>query len=178
MSKNIYSIEKINGNQTIIDVAFENNQPYEKSTSAKRVDIVSIKMVKEASILYKNRRVSSPNDAYELIKEFLECADREQLILCSLDTKNQPTTINIVSIGSLNSSIVHPRELFKIAILSNAATIIIAHNHPSGDPQPSSEDINITHRLKECGELLGIYLVDHIIIGDESFVSLKEKGLL
>lgn len=145
----------------------------------KRVDIVSIKMVKEKSIKYENRKITSPSDAEVLCRSFLGDSDREQLIAISLDTKNQPTNINVVSIGSLNSSIVHPREVFKLAILINANSIIIAHNHPSGDATPSREDINITKRLKECGELIGINLIDHIIIGDEgSFTSLKEKGII
>jgi DNA repair protein RadC len=177
MSKNIYCIGKLNKDQMVLEIALKNSTETKKSTP-KRVDVVTIKMVKESSVLYKNRKVTSPSDAYSLIKEFLDCADREQLIVCSLNTKNQPTTINVVSIGTLNSSLVHPRELFKAAILSNAASIILYHNHPSGDPEPSTEDVNITHRLKECGKLLGIELVDHIIIGDERFVSLKEKGIL
>jgi DNA repair protein RadC len=178
MSKNIYCVGKLNKNQTIMEVGIENNKEREKSAPAKRVDIVRIQIIKESSVLYKDRKVSSPSDTYNLIKGFLERSDREQLIVCSLDTKNQPTNINVVSIGTLDSSLVHPRELFKPAILSNAASIIVAHNHPSGDPQPSSEDINITNRLKECGKILGIDLIDHIIIGDERFVSLKEKGIL
>lgn len=146
---------------------------------SKRVDIVSIKMVKEKSVKYENRRISTPSDAQYLCRRFLEDSDREQLIVVSLDTKNQPNTINVASIGSLNSSIVHPREIFKSAILSNANSIIIAHNHPSGDANPSKEDISITKRLKECGEIIGINLIDHIIIGDnDRFVSLKEKGIL
>lgn len=150
-----------------------------KTRFAKRVDIVSIKMVKEKSISYENRKISSPDDAQYLCRRFLDELDREQLIVVSLDTKNQPTSINVASIGSLNSSIVHPREVFKVAILSNANSIIIAHNHPSGDPTPSKEDINITERLKEAGKLIGIDLIDHIIIGEEKrFISLKEKGLL
>lgn len=160
-----------------MEIALKNTTKPKKLTP-KRVNIVTIKMVKECSILYKNRKISSPEDAYSLIKEFLDCADREQLIVCSLNTKNQPTTINIVSIGTLNSSLVHPREVFKPAILGNASSIIIYHNHPSGSPEPSNEDVSITHRLKECGKLLGIDLIDHIIIGDERFVSLKEKGIL
>ncbi|MDT8716242.1 DNA repair protein RadC [Clostridium sp. 19966] len=135
-------------------------------------------MIKESSILYRNRRVNSPNDAYELVKEFLEGTDREQLIVCSLDTKNQPTTINVVSIGTFNSSLVHPRELFKPVILSDAASIIVSHFNPSGDHSTSSEDINITNRIKECGKLLGIDLLDHIIIGDDRYISLKEKGVV
>jgi DNA repair protein RadC len=178
MSKHIYCIGKKKNNQSILNVALGGNELNKKIIPAKRVDIVSIRMVKEGSLLYKNRNITSPNDAYNLIKEFLESSDREQLIVCCLDTKNQPTAISIVSIGSLNSSIVHPRELFKSAILSNAASIIVAHNHPSGNPEPSSEDINITKRLNECGNLLGIDLIDHIIIGDVSYVSLKEKGII
>lgn len=162
MPKNIYSYENIKGVQAVMEGAFMNYEYHEKNIPGKRVDIISIKMVKESSILYKNRKVTSPNDAYNLIKDFIECADREELIVCSLDTKNQPTTINVASIGTLNSSLVHPREIFKASILGNAASIIIVHNHPSGDPNPSSEDISITQILKECGKLLGIEVIDHI----------------
>jgi len=150
----------------------------DRDVPAKRVNIVTIRMVREATMLYNIRRVSSPSDAVELGKKFIQDSDREQLLLCCLDTKNQPVALNVVSIGSLNSSIVHPREVFKAAILSNAASVILFHNHPSGDTSPSSEDISITTRLKECGKLLGIELIDHIIIGDERYCSLKEKGIL
>lgn len=99
------------------------------------------------------------------------------MILLCLDSKNQPTAINTVSIGCLNSSIVHPREVFKVAILSNSASIIVYHNHPSGDIKPSKDDINITQRLKESGKILGIDLIDHIIVGsNEMYYSFKEKG--
>lgn len=150
----------------------EDNQP------AKRINIVSIKMVREASVLYDIRKIDSPKDGAELGKKFLDDLDREQLIVCCLDTKNQPTAINIVSVGSLNTSIVHPREVFKPAILSNSASIILFHNHPSGDPAPSREDISITERIKESGNILGIKLIDHIIIGDDSYCSLKERGIV
>lgn len=83
-----------------------------------------------------------------------------------------------VSVGSINTSIVHPREVFTEAIKRNATSIIICHNHPSGDPTPSNEDVNITHRLRECGKLIGIQVLDHIIIGNGSYVSMKEKGIL
>lgn len=146
---------------------------------AKRVNIVSLKMVREGSVLYDVRKISSPADAATLGRRFLEEADREQLIVCCLDTKNQPLSINVASVGSLNSSIVHPREVFKIAVISNAASVIIFHNHPSGDTVPSTEDINITHRLKDAGKLIGIDVIDHIIIGSEGkYCSLKEKGIL
>lgn len=147
--------------------------------SAKRVDIVSLKVVKENSILYRNRRINSPMEAFEIGREILQDSDREKLLLCCLNTKNEPTNLNIVSIGSLNSSIVHLREVFKTAILSNSASIILFHNHPSGDPTPSKEDISITKRIKEAGDIIGIKLIDHVIVGDENkFVSLKDKLII
>lgn len=150
----------------------------DKKEPAKRINVVSIKMVKESSILYDIRRIQAPQDAVELGKRFLEESDREQLLVCCLDAKNQPTAINVVSVGNLNTSLVHPREVFKPAILSNSASIILFHNHPSGDPTPSNEDKLITQRLRESGEILGIKLIDHIIIGDNSYTSLKEKGII
>ena len=148
------------------------------SNVAKRINIVSIKMVKESSFLYQTRMISSPKDAYEMIKEQLEGLDREQFIIACLNTKNEPTNISVVSVGSLNKAIVHPREVFKTAILSNAASIMAFHNHPSGETTPSQQDIQLTNRLYEAGELLGIKLLDHLIIGDGTFTSLKEKGYL
>ncbi len=144
--------------------------------SKKRIDIVSIKMVKDSSILYGTRKITSPEVAYELLKEFFCELDREQFMMVALDTKNQPVAINVCSVGSLNASIVHPREVFKVAILSNAASIIVAHNHPSGDVKPSAEDLNITKRLVECGKLMGISVVDHLIIGYNCFISFKEEN--
>ncbi len=148
------------------------------SNVAKRINIVSIKMIKESSFLYQTRTISSPKDAYEMIKEQLEGLDREQFIIACLNTKNEPTNISVVSVGSLNKAIVHPREVFKTAILSNAASIMAFHNHPSGETTPSQQDIQLTNRLYQAGELLGIKLLDHLIIGDGTFTSLKEKGYL
>ena len=148
------------------------------SNVAKRINIVSIKMVKESSFLYQTRQILSPNDAYEMIKEKLEGLDREQFIIACLNTKNEPTNISVVAVGTLNKAIVHPREVFKTAILSNAASIMAFHNHPSGETTPSQQDIQLTNRLYEAGELLGIKLLDHLIIGDGTFISLKEKGYL
>lgn len=136
------------------------------SNVAKRINIVSIKMVKESSFLYQTRQILSPKDAYEMIKEQLEGLDREQFIIACLNTKNEPTNISVVSVGSLNKAIVHPREVFKTAILSNAASIMAFHNHPSGETTPSQQDIQLTNRLYEAGELIGIKLLDHLIIGD------------
>ena len=148
------------------------------SNVAKRINIVSIKMGKESSFLYQTRTISSPKDAYEMIKNQLQDLDREQFIIACLNTKNEPTNITVVSVGTLNKAIVHPREVFKTAILSNAASIMAFHNHPSGEITPSQQDIQLTNRLYEAGELLGIKLLDHLIIGDGTFTSLKEKGYL
>lgn len=141
-----------------------------KRTPAKRVDIVSLKLVKESSVLYETRKISNPYDAYRLVKNFL-VSDREKFVVVCLDTKNQP-----VSRGTVNSAIVHPREVFKVAVLSNASKIICFHNHPSGNMDFSSEDEEITKRLQKCGEILGIELVDHIVIGDDDkYFSFKEN---
>ena len=148
------------------------------NVASKRINIVSIKMVNVSSFLYQTCTISSPKDAYEMIKDQLQDLDREQFIIACLNTKNEPTNISVVSVGTLNKAIVHPREVFKTAILSNAASIMAFHNHPSGETTPSQQDIQLTKRLYEAGELLGIKLLDHLIIGDGSFTSLKEKGYL
>ena len=109
------------------------------SNVAKRINIVSIKMVKESSFLYQTRTISSPNDAYEMIKEQLEGLDREQFIIACLNTKNELNNIIVVSVGILNKAIVHPREIFKTAILSNACSIMPFHNHSSSDVTPSEQ---------------------------------------
>ncbi len=144
----------------------------------KRVDIVKIKLVKERSVLYNPRKINSPEHAFKLVQDFLKDIDREAFVVVNLDTKNQPTSMNLCSIGTISSTLVHPREVFKSAILSNTSRIIIAHNHPSGDIEASQDDIVITKRLKEAGEIVGIEIVDHIIIGDEKFLSFKEQQLI
>ena len=147
-----------------------------KKIPAKRVDIVSLKLVKESSVLYETRKISNPYDAYRLAKNFLVDSDREKFVVVCLDTKNQPVSIEIVSIGTVNSAMVHPREVFKLAVLSNASKIICFHNHPSGNTNFSKEDEVITNRLKKCGEILGIELVDHIVVGDDhKYFSFKEN---
>ncbi len=150
-----------------------------RKVAAKRVDIVSLKLVKESSVLYGKRFVHSPQDAAEIIKPFIADLDREQVIALCLDSKNQPTSVSKISLGTLNQSMVHPREVFKTAVLSNAAGIIIGHNHPSGDLTPSKDDLGVTERLKNVGELLGIDLLDHVIVGpNKGYLSFREQGLL
>ncbi|NLY52015.1 MAG: DNA repair protein RadC [Firmicutes bacterium] len=120
--------------------------------------------------------VRSPKDAADLVMEHLRYLDREVMKLILLDTKRQVVACPTVSVGTLNASMVHPREIFKECIRRSAAALIVAHNHPSGDPTPSREDIQVTARLRRAGEILGIEVLDHIIIGDNCFVSMKEEG--
>lgn len=138
---------------------------------------VTIQMIREGSIKSEIKKIGSPSDAANLLRGVMEGFDREHFIILALDTKHQVNAIHTVSIGTLNASLVHPREIFKAAILANAESIILSHNHPSGDPAPSREDIEVTARLQKAGEILGIDILDHIIIGD-GYYSFKESGQL
>ena len=122
--------------------------------------------------------INSPQDIGNMLKSEMSGLHQEVLKLIVLNTKNKIIRIKDVFKGTLNTSIVHPREIYSEAIKCGGASIIICHNHPSGDPTPSKEDINITERIKQCGKIVGIELLDHIIVGDQKFLSLKEKGIL
>lgn len=122
--------------------------------------------------------IRSPQDAAELLTEQLRYLQKEHFVCLFLNTKNHVVAQETLSMGSLNASIVHPREVFRAAIKCSSASIICAHNHPSGDPTPSPEDISLTKRLLQAGDIVGIDVLDHLIIGDSSFVSLKEKGFM
>ncbi|SDM98514.1 RadC family protein [Sediminibacillus halophilus] len=122
--------------------------------------------------------IRSPEDGADYIMEEMRNLNQEHFVCLFLNTKNQILHRQTIFIGSLNASIVHPREVFREAVKRSAASIICAHNHPSGDPSPSQEDIHVTKRLSECGKMIGIELLDHLVIGDRKFVSLKEKGYL
>lgn len=145
----------------------------------RRVGIIKTQIVREGSMLYGNRRIHTPSDAVELVKGIFRYADREMMVVVSLDSKNAPVALEIVSVGTVNSCLVQMRELFKHSILNNATSIMCFHNHPSGFPEPSKEDIDVTKRMDEAGKLLGIWLLDHIIVGEgKSYVSLQERGLV
>ncbi|WP_461374235.1 RadC family protein [Candidatus Aquicultor sp.] len=122
--------------------------------------------------------ISSPEDVARLLMSDMRDLDREHFKALVLNIKHQVLKVIDVSIGSLSSSVVHPRELYKTVIRHNGAAVIVVHNHPSGDPTPSAEDIRVTKRLSEAGGILGIDLLDHIILGDGRFVSLKEYSLM
>ena len=124
------------------------------------------------------RKICSPKDVYAFMYPKYREQKREKFITLYLDTKNQILKEETVSIGSLNASIVHPREVFKSALELSSASIIVIHNHPSGDPSPSREDIMITEKLVDGGKLLGIDVLDHIIVGDGRYVSLKDEGFI
>ena len=125
-----------------------------------------------------NAAIRSPQDVRNLLLDRLQSEEKERFFCVLLNTKNHCLGTEEVSVGSLNSSIVHPREVFKAAVRRSAASIIVAHNHPSGDVTPSREDIEVTRRLCEAGRVLGIELLDHVIFGDRDILSLKEKGLM
>ena len=124
-----------------------------------------------------NYMIKGPQDGADIASCFIGRDDREVFFVMCLNTKNHVVAVHRCHIGSLNASIVHPREVFKSAILNNAASVIVAHQHPSGDITPSLEDINVTKRLAEAGKLLGIEVLDHLVVNNEGkFTSLKEIG--
>jgi len=135
---------------------------------SKRISTLKIEKIK----------ISSPNDAAVVMMEEMRYYKKEYFKIILLDTKNNIKKVSEISVGSLNSSIVHPREVFSEAVVNSASSIILVHNHPSGESEPSHEDIALTNRLDECGKILGIKVLDHIIIGDGVFYSFKEEGLL
>lgn len=125
----------------------------------------------------KKQGVKNPSEMADIFNSYLDGADRENFVIAMLDRKGSLLGLNTVSVGTLSSSVVHPREVFKPAIVIGAASIILCHNHPSGDTVPSREDTDVTRRLVEAGKLLGIEVLDHVIIGD-NYCSLKERGLI
>jgi DNA repair protein RadC len=127
---------------------------------------------------YQQPTIRKPQDIFDLLKAAFQDLDREHFKVIHLNTKNQVIKIETSAIGVLSSSPVHPREVFKEAIRMSSAGLILAHNHPSGDPSPSQDDLLLTIRLREAGDLLGIQIIDHVIFGDNRYVSLKERGQL
>jgi DNA repair protein RadC len=128
-------------------------------------------------------RVTGPEDVATLLQDLLAKEDaldqdKEHFYAVHLDTRNRVTTVEVVAIGTLNANLVHPRETFRRAVVEGAASLIVAHNHPSGETQPSAEDLNTSRRLVEAGRLLDIAVLDHLIFTPDSYTSLKEAGLL
>jgi DNA repair protein RadC len=151
----------------------------ERNTPTNSLPVYRVTLVREGQMPSYEQRIRSSADASRMLATYLAGVDREHFVVLMLDQKNQVIGIHTMSMGSLTASIVHPREVFKAAILANAATVICGHNHPSGDVQPSMEDRAITRRLADAGKLLGINVVDHIIIGREgTYFSFADEGLL
>lgn len=142
--------------------------------------IAAIELGKRISLATRvnNYRIKGPEDVSNLIMEDMRHLKQEHFNIILLNTKNEVMAVENISVGSLNASIVHPREVFLRAIKRSSSSIILAHNHPSGDSQPSKEDILITKRLIEAGKIIGIEVLDHIIIGDNNYCSLKERQLM
>ncbi|RYL94681.1 DNA repair protein RadC [Sporolactobacillus sp. Y61] len=122
--------------------------------------------------------IRSPEDGAQFVMEEMRTLKQEHFVAVFLNTKNQVLHKSTIFIGSLNASIVHPREVFKEAVRRSAASMICFHNHPSGDPSPSREDVDVTKRLVSCGKMLGVDVLDHIVIGDRKYISLKQKGMM
>ena len=146
-----------------------------------QVSFERVVLIREKTGRYElPREIRNPEEAYNAITTLTNVQEEAQEVfgIIILNTKNKIVAVHEVSRGTLNNSMVHPREVFKPAVLHNAAAIICFHNHPSGDPDPSIEDIEITKRLVKAGEIILIEVFDHIIIGDDRYVSLKEMGMI
>jgi len=144
----------------------------------RRIETLRVSVVRERSPL--SYVLAAPIDAARTARELVgDDLDREVFGILLVNTRNRITAMHIVSVGTLNGAYVHPREVFKAAILGNAAAIILFHNHPSGDPEPSHDDRQLTRRLTDAGRILGIEVLDHVILGDEArYYSFKERGML
>lgn len=149
-----------------------------KKTGLKGLTVVRLQLIREEVEYYGKVKISKPGDVYNVVRKFIGTADREIFLAVHLSTSNKVNSIHVVSVGALDSSVVHPRECFKAALLSNTKSIVLVHNHPSGSLEPSAVDKQITARLKRCGELLGIDLLDHLIISGEGYFSFQENALL
>ena len=132
----------------------------QKKVPAKRIQLVDVVLERKESQLFSGD------------------SDREKFVVLGLSTKNEPQLLQIVHTGSINASIVHPREVMKALVISNCSGCVVAHNHPSNDVAPSPEDIDVTNRLVEAGKIIGIDVMDHLILASDKFLSLKEKGYM
>lgn len=150
------------------------------ATKAYQIPVYQVRLVRQSMLKVGAQKCTSPIDAFELFRDYFDGLDREHMVVGMLDTKNQVIGINTVSIGTLTSADASPRDIFKPAILANANSIILAHNHPSGDPSPSNEDRAVTITIRAVGAQLGIKLHDHIILGRNgayfSFVEAEVKA--
>ncbi|WP_294350172.1 DNA repair protein RadC [uncultured Clostridium sp.] len=174
-------LSEVSGLDGLLNISFDDAMKIKGIKEGKASQILALsELFKRFNTLRANSiiSISKPQDVADMLINEMKSLNQEVLKLLVLNTKNKIIKIKDVFKGTLNSSIVHPREIYSEAIKSGGASIIICHNHPSGDPTPSGEDINITLRIKECGNIIGINLLDHIIVGDKKYISLKEKGII
>ena len=143
------------------------------------VPLYTTRLVREHTFSFLERtQVCSPDAVAAVLQSYFESRDREEFVVCLLDTANTLVGLHVASVGGLAASIVEPRQVFKAAVLANAAALIVAHNHPSGNPEPSRDDVRVTKQLVEAGKVMGIPIHDHLILTDHGYTSLAERGLL
>lgn len=147
----------------------------EEENSDTFIPVIRLSAVREGKVSYNRRNVTTVERAAELGRLLLDDADRECVVVCCMDTAMKPLSLERISIGTISEYPLNMREVFKYAVLSNAACLLVFHNHPSGEAEPSEDDIRMTRQMKEAGELMGIPLVDHIILGDREYVSFAER---
>ena len=169
-----YNIQQI----SLLSIPKLMNLGFSQTQATKIQSVFELARRLETFIEEPKRKICSPKDVYAFMFPKMREQKKEKFVTLYLDTKNHILKEETVSIGSLNASIVHPREVFKGALELSSASIIVIHNHPSGDPSPSKEDIMVTEKLCDSGKLLGIDVLDHIIIGDGRYVSLKDEGFI
>lgn len=175
------AIKEFGGLQDVLDASFEQLQ---KIRGIGPSNVFGIKLFQAVAERYEREKIvqkivfGSPASVASYLKEKIGKEEKEHFIMLCLGTKNNLIKICEISVGTLNESLVHPREIFKEAVRSNSAQVIVSHNHPSGDVEPSGQDLIVTKRLVEVGKLIGIELLDHIIVSKNNFFSLREKNLI
>ena len=177
VTKNVQALTRA---APLVSTNYDNKEEPIEPSKTYRIARYRLLLVKDGSVPTSwDRQLRQSRDVADLMAPVFAGLDREAFFIVLLDGKNRATGINLVSLGSLTAALVHPREVFKAAIAGSAAAVVLLHNHPSGDPSPSSEDLALTKRLCEVGDLVGIKVLDHIVLGDGgAFRSLADDGML
>ena len=149
-----------------------------QQTSLSIVPEFSIRLIRESRTRFYGQQIGCPDNCFTIFREAFTGLDREHFTVVCLNPKHKPIGFNVVAIGSLTMALIHPREVFKLAVIQNAASIILMHNHPSGDPTPSQADMDLTRRLVQCGNLLDIKVIDHLVFGDKIYYSFAAQDMI
>lgn len=185
LSQNL--IRKYGSLENLFEASLQDLMDYKGIGLAKAAELVSCitlakrfskQRVDNENLRLSRQSITDPALAADFIRDYIEDFSKEHFFVLNLDVRNRIIDADLISKGTLTASLVHPRETFESAIRKHSASIIVSHNHPSGDVSPSEEDIRISRRLKDAGKILGIELLDHIIVTKEKFCSLKDKGLI